>query len=88
LTYTGTSIPLSLAVVVAQECSSTDRVHRVFTVELFHPDIDRARERLASAGFDAEMEYVALGRTLRTVDPFGNTLYLTDKTYESYDEEG
>lgn len=87
LKYIGESIPLLLAVVVARENSSTEPVRRVFSLEMFHPNINLARERLAAAGFATDTNPAPLGTTLTTIDPFGNTLYLTDNTYDSYDDE-
>jgi hypothetical protein len=88
LNYIGAAIPLSLAVVVAQRSDSAEPIRRVFALTLFHPKLDLAYETLRSAGFRAEMEWVPLGREVTTTDPFGNTLYLTEKTYDSYDQEG
>ncbi len=87
LNYTGASIPLSLAVVVTQRGGQTELIRRVFSLALFDPNPSLTRDRLVAAGFAAELQYVPLGMELTTEDPFGNTLYLTDKTYDSYEIE-
>jgi hypothetical protein len=87
LNYTGATIPLSLAIVVKNENGTTAPVRRPFELELYHPNIEVARDSLVASGYVVEMRHVPLGTELSTIDPFGNRLYLTDKTYESYGHE-
>lgn len=83
LNYVGAKIPLSLMVMSFER--GVPPAPYLYAVELFHPDLDLAYERLTAAGFATEMMFVPLGRAISLTDPFGNKLFLTDKEYESYE---
>jgi hypothetical protein len=86
LRYNIWSVPLILSVHLHDGPSYAEDpcAKRLFQLGLYHPQIDEVAIRLADNGFDVVHEVVRFGKQIRTADPYGNVIILSDELVETY----